>query len=294
MARPQKLPRLLLVGAGGQLGWDCLKVMASDYEVLPLTSKDLDLRKSREIVPLVQRLQPQVIINAAAHTGVDACENEIDEAMLLNAEAPAQLARAADSLGARLIQISTDYVFAGDRPGKSGYREDDAVGPVSVYGRSKLAGEQAVAAAQGEHLIVRTAWLYGFGGHNFLKTMLRLALGGGEIRVVADQLGCLTWSRTLACQLLKLLQAGKKGLYHAVAEDHGSWYDAAALFLELMQVPHKLCPCASIDYPTAAKRPANSILINQRLHDEGLQVMKSWRQDLTEFVRLYREKLLQG
>ncbi|MCD6533895.1 MAG: sugar nucleotide-binding protein, partial [Deltaproteobacteria bacterium] len=159
----------------------------------------------------------------------------------------------------------------------------------------KLAGEEAVANSGCAYLAVRTAWLYGINGHNFLKTMLRLVLAepGRDRKVVADQFGCLTWSRTLAQQLQSLVESGKRGLYHGVGEGSASWFQVAVRFLELMEVEHCLVPCTTAEYPTPARRPANSILLNRRLKDDGLLLMRPWQEDLELFVTLYRDRLLQ-
>ncbi|MEA3332635.1 MAG: dTDP-4-dehydrorhamnose reductase [Pseudomonadota bacterium] len=288
-------PRLMLIGSRGQLGSDCREIFSPSFEVISFNSDDLDLTLPDEVYAAVLACQPEVIINCAAHTRVDDCETESEKAYLINAESPARLAAAANCCGALLVQVSTDYVFAGDRDISQGYVEGDAVAPVSVYGRSKLAGEEAVAKSGCAYLIVRTAWLYGINGHNFLKTMLRLALAdsGLERKVVADQFGCLTWSRTLAQQLLSLVEAGKRGLYHGVGEGSASWFQIAARFLELMEVKHCLVACTTVEYPTPARRPANSILLNRRLKDDGLLLMRPWQEDLELFVRCYRDRLLQ-
>ncbi|MBN2705738.1 MAG: dTDP-4-dehydrorhamnose reductase [Deltaproteobacteria bacterium] len=293
-AKTEKRPRLMLLGARGQLGSDCREIFASDYEVCGFTSADLDLLHPEKIGQAVLHCRPQLIINAAAHTRVDACEHEPESARLINVESPTCLALAAKELGALLVQVSTDYVFAGDRRLPRGYGEEDPVGPVSVYGRSKLDGEKAVAGAGCDFLIVRTAWLYGRYGHNFLKTILRLVLSEPrrERQVVADQFGCLTWSWRLAQQLLELVGAGKRGLYHAVAEGSASWYEVACTFLDLMEVKHRLVPCSSDQYPTPARRPENSILLNRRLEQDGLLRMRPWRSDLKLFVARNRERLL--
>ena len=291
----KELPRLMLVGASGQLGYDVSRVFAPFYEVVGFSSRELDLARPETVAGTVLDLRPEVIVNAAAHTRVDDCENEVEKAFLINAEGPARLAAAAAECGSRLVQISTDYVFAGDRRLPDGYCEADPVGPVSVYGRSKLAGEEAAARAGCRLTIVRTAWLYGIHGRNFLKTMLRLALADPEreIRVVDDQVGCPTWSETLARQLRVLVEADAEGIFHAVAGEATTWYGLARAFLELMQVEHRLAPCTSAEYPTPARRPANSILLNRRLAEENLLVMRPWREDLAVFVGRYREKLLE-
>ena len=287
-------PVLLLIGVRGQLGYDCVKVFSDAFSVTGLSSADLDLSCPDEIQATVIKYQPTVILNCAAYTKVDNCESEVETARLVNTEAPAQLAAAARVCKALLVHVSTDYVFPGDRKLPDGYVETDKVGPVSVYGKSKLAGELAISDSGCEYLIVRTAWLYGINGHNFLKTMLRLALSEPEKerKVVADQYGCLTWSWRLAQQLLKLVEAGKRGLYHGVGENSANWFQVAAYFLQQMQVDHRLTPCTTAEYPTPARRPANSILLNRRLKNDKLLLMQPWQEDLDLFIVKYRERLL--
>ena len=287
-------PRLMLIGARGQLGFDCQENFSPSFNIKSFSSKDLDLNRPQDVSAAVLNFSPQVIINAAAHTGVDGCETDSEKARLVNAESPARLADAARCCGALLVQVSTDYVFSGDRALPQGYAEADAVSPVSAYGRSKLGGEQAVAASGCDYLIVRTAWLYGINGHNFLKTMLRLNLAEPERerKVVADQFGCLTWSWRLAQQLLVLVESGKRGLYHGVAEGSASWFQVASRFLELMGLEHRLVPCTTAEYPTPARRPANSVLLNQKLKKNDLLVMRPWQEDLELFVTRYRDHLL--
>ena len=287
-------PSLMLIGARGQLGSDCKEIFSPSFNVKSFSSADLDLNRPDDVSSAVLNFSPKVIINAAAHTNVDGCETDSERARLVNAESPARLADAARRCGALLVQVSTDYVFSGERAVPHGYSEVDEVSPVSVYGRSKRAGEEAVAASGCAYLIVRTAWLYGINGHNFLKTMLRLALAEPERerKVVADQFGCLTWSRRLAQQLLFLVESGKRGLYHAVAEGSASWFQVASRFLELMEVEHRLVACTTAEYPTPARRPANSILLNRKLKDDDLLLMRPWQEDLELFVIRYRDQLL--
>jgi len=287
-------PELLLIGVRGQLGHDCAKVFAPGFSVTGLNSDELDLLSPEKIRAAVLQYRPAVIVNCAAYTQVDNCEIETETAYLINSEAPARMAAVAGEIGALLLHVSTDYVFPGNRPLPDGYTETDAVAPVSVYGRSKLAGESAITESGCEYIIVRTAWLYGINGRNFLKTMLRLALSDPtrELKVVADQFGCLTWSWRLAQQLLKLVETGSRGLYHGVGEGSANWYEIASCFLQLMEVEHQLTPCTTAEYPTPARRPANSILINHHLKDEGLLLMRPWREDLELFVKSYRQQLL--
>ena len=293
-AKTANKPRLIIIGVRGQLGYDCAQVFSSAFSVTGLSSSELNLTNLEEISTTIIKYQPDVILNCAAYTKVDNCESEVEIAHKINGEAPARLAAAAKACKALLVHISTDYVFPGNRILPEGYCETDQVDPVSVYGVTKLSGEEAIAESGCEHLIVRTAWLYSINGHNFLKTMLRLVLSEPEKvrKVVADQFGCLTWSWRLAQQLLILVEAGKKGLYHGVGEGSANWFEIASDFLQLMQVEHRLIPCSTAEYPTPAQRPANSILLNSRLKEDGLLLLRPWRQDLEMFVKRFRDRLL--
>ena len=286
--------KLLITGAGGQLGQDCVQLMLDRHEICALTSRQLDITQAEAVRQAMDCIRPQVLINCAAYTAVDACETETDRCMAVNAHGPAHLAAACAEFGCRLIHISTDYVFDGSKPAPQAYTEEDAVGPVSAYGRSKLAGEQAIAEQLENYLILRTAWLYGMGGKNFLKTMLRLAAVQNPLRVVHDQHGSLTWTASLAAQIERVLDCDLCGIAHATAEGHCTWFEGAKYFLEAMQVDFSLEPRTTAEYPTPARRPANSILENCCLKKHGLNVMQDWRADVDEFVRMHREELLRG
>lgn len=285
---------ILITGAGGQLGQDCREVLTAEHAVHALGSRELDIAEESQVREWLVRVRPTVVINCAAYTAVDASENNQAQSWRVNAQGPAVLAAACAGAGARLLHISTDYVFAGDKPVPQPYLESDPVAPLSAYGRSKLAGEEAVRAACADHLIVRTAWLYGISGRNFLKTMLRLALHDPErtIRVVNDQFGSLTWTGRLALQIRDLLAGGLTGTIHATAEGYGTWYEGARLFLTAMAVPFSLEPCTTADYPTPAQRPTNSILENGVLKARGLNRMVPWQEDVAVFARRYRAELL--
>ncbi|MDR3089580.1 MAG: dTDP-4-dehydrorhamnose reductase [Desulfobulbaceae bacterium] len=286
--------KILIVGSNGQLGTDCRNILSQENDVLGLDIPAIDIGDEQSVARSVATEKPDVIINCAAYTAVDACEDHIEECWRANAQGPKNLAIAARARGCRLIHISTDYVFDGHRPPPESYLEHDATNPLSQYGQSKLAGEQAVAAALENHVILRTAWLYSAFGKNFLKTMLRLSLAAPEAerKVVGDQHGSLTWSYTLAQQIRKLLDSNLTGVFHATAEGHSTWYQGASYFLEAMGVPHRLRSCATSEYPTKARRPANSILENQRLNEAGISTFVSWQEDITTFVDMYREHLL--
>jgi dTDP-4-dehydrorhamnose reductase len=258
------------------------------------TLDELDFCRPKSIETLLERERPEVIINCAAYTAVDKCEQEEDLCRKINAEGPLILAAEAERIEARLIHISTDYVFSGLRPAPNAYSEEDAVEPLSAYGRTKLAGEEAVRKHCPNHIILRTAWLYSAHGPNFLKTMLRLAVQDPEreLKVVNDQYGSLTWAWTLAGQIRRLLETDLRGTFHATAEGYSTWYEGACFFLEAMGVPHRIRPCTTAEYPTPATRPQNSILANTGLDRAGCSSFVSWQEDVTAFVEGYREKLL--
>ncbi len=288
--------RLLVTGAAGLLGTDLIQVLGAAHELFPCRRRDLDVGDPQQVEAVIGHLAPDWVVNAAAFAKVDACEAERELAFRVNAQGPENLARALKRRGGRLLHLSTDYVFPGDRPVPLPYTEADATGPLSVYGHSKQAGEEAVREILGEEaVIVRTAWLYGAGGPNFLKTLLRLALADPSrtLRVVNDQHGSPTWSWRLARQIKVLLEAGARGLYHATAEGHCTWYELARAFFDLLDLKVNLEPITTGEYPTPARRPRNSILENRRLKQAGWNVMQPWQADLAEFVGRFKGALLQ-
>jgi dTDP-4-dehydrorhamnose reductase len=286
--------KILVVGSNGQLGTDCRNILSQEHEVCGRDIPAIDIGDETSLAACVAAEKPRVIVNCAAYTAFDACEDHIDECWRANALGPKNLAIAAREHGCRLIHISTDYVFDGHRPPPGSYDETAQTNPLSQHGRSKLAGEQAVRETSADHAILRIAWLYSAFGKNFLKTMLRLSLAAPdtERRVVNDQHGSLTWSYTLAQQIRKLLDSNLTGVFHATAEGNSTWYEGACFFLEAMGVPHRLRPCATSEYPTKAHRPANSILENRRLREAKISTFVSWQEDITTFVDMYRDHLL--
>lgn len=285
---------VLITGGNGQLGMDCARVLGSDYAVTSVDIDTVDITDPDQVDAVCRRVEPAVIVNCAAYTQVDQCETDVPAARAVNADAPGHLAACAHQYGATLIHVSTDYVFDGRKSLPAPYLESDPTGPVSVYGRTKLDGERAVAGAGCRFIILRTAWLYGFHGRNFLKTMLKKALAAPEstLRVVNDQFGSPTWSYRLALQIRRLIESDAKGIYHASAEGYGTWFDLASSFLEKMAVPHRIMPCATTEYPTPAVRPQNAILENHRLKKEGLNLMADWRHDLDKFIATYGDRLI--
>jgi dTDP-4-dehydrorhamnose reductase len=287
--------KILITGARGQLGRDCQSVLSAAHALVATDLPEFDASDAAQIRDQLAAVRPDVILNCAAFTRVDDCETQRALAFQVNAEAPRLLAAAARVLGAHLVHISTDYVFDGARPVPQPYGENDATRPLSAYGASKLAGEQAVRASGARFAILRTAWLYGRHGGNFPKTMLRLVLAQPELtrRVIAEQHGSPTWSWRLAEQIRAVIEARAEGVFHATAGGHTTWFGFASAFLAAMAVPHQLAPCGVADYPTPARRPVNSILENSRLKAAKLDVMRPWAADLAEFVARHRAELLE-
>ena len=285
--------KLLIVGAHGQLGRDCLEILSPDHTVCCCDVDSVDISDHKQVAALFATHRPEAVINCAAYTAVDACENDLATCTAVNALGPGYLAEQCEKYASRLIQISTDYVYDGKKPAPQPYLESDEPRPLSAYGKTKLQGDVAVQQTK-NHLILRTAWLYGFGGRNFLKTMLRLAVAdpGRTIRVVNDQHGSLTWSWRLATQISELLTSELTGIIHASAESHSTWYEGARYFLDCMQVPYSMEPCTTEEYPTPAARPANSILENSRLKEANLNRMVDWREDVALFAQRHRDALL--
>ncbi|MFP4041121.1 MAG: dTDP-4-dehydrorhamnose reductase [Desulfosudaceae bacterium] len=288
--------RILICGAYGQLGTDCSARLTEKHEVLASDINDLDITDKGGVIEAVRELTPDWIINCAAYTDVDGCENNQEEAWRLNVQGPDNLAAAADIFDCRLLHVSADHVFDGRQPVPQAYTEEDPVNPVSVYGRTRAEGEEAVFQTGGhQHCVVRTAWLYGSSGSNFLKTMLGLTLKNPcqPITLVADQFGSPTWSSTLAAQIKILVESGGSGLYHATAEGYCSWYDLALYFFKKMGLMHAITPCTTAESPTPAPRPKNSILDNKHLKAAGLNCMRNWQDDLDLFIERHRQELME-
>lgn len=282
--------KILLLGANGQLGWELRRSLAPLGELLTLARGDegADLAQAASLSALVERSAPDVIVNAAAYTAVDKAESEAAIARTVNAEAPGVLARAAAARGALLLHYSSDYVFDGS--GEAARREDAPTAPLSVYGQSKLDGEEAVRASGARHLILRTSWVYAARGQNFPKTMLRLAQERERLRVVADQVGAPTGAELLADVSAHALRAvlGRPelhGTYHLAASGETSWHGLAQFVIEqaralrpdLAWKATAIEPIATAEYPTPARRPLNSRLDTTRLREAFGLKLPDWR-----------------
>lgn len=287
--------RIMVIGKNGQLGTDCVRALAEQHAVSLAGLPELDITDRETTLRAVRAATPDVLINAAAYTKVDHCEQEQALAHAINVDGAVHLAEAAAACKARFIHISTDYVFDGHGDPQQGYRETDAVNPVSVYGKTKAESERRVQQVYDNCQILRTAWLYGQTGRNFLKAVLCRATARPEspLRVVNDQIGSPTWSYRLAQQIEVVMVRGGTGIYHATAEGFGTWYECAKLFLACLGVDRRPEPCSTTDFPSAAPRPPCSVLRNERLHQEGLNLFPDWKQDVRSFAAHHGEQLMQ-
>ena len=299
--------RVLVTGARGQVGAEVARLLRGRAEVIAHDRATLDLSQPDAIVERVREACPRLIVNAGAYTAVDRAEAETDAARAVNARAPEVLAAEARRAGALLVHYSTDYVFDGTKPAP--YDESDPPAPVNAYGATKLEGERAVAASGCDHVILRTSWVYGPRGRNFMRTMLEAAKTRRELRVVDDQRGAPTTSLALARATLAIVGAGpgagaiaeegieraasRRGLYHATAAGETTWFAfARAIFEEWGAragpsfIAPAVIPIPTKDYPTPARRPANSVLSNERLARELGVRLGPWREGLAEAISL--------
>ncbi len=287
--------KVLVTGSNGQVGY-CLvqQLRQQNADFLALDRDQLDITQRQAVWQTVSDYRPDVIINAAAHTAVDKAESEAEQAFAINRDGAAYLAEAAQQIGAAMLHISTDYVFDGQAT--QPYTETDATAPQGVYGQSKLAGEQAVLAACSRSIILRTAWVFGEHGHNFVKTMLRLGRERDSLGIVSDQHGAPTYAGDIAAALLHIahhITQGKPteyGIYHFSGKPYVSWYQfAEAIFQQAQQQgilanTPQLLAIATPDYPTPAKRPANSCLQLDKIQQAFGISPSDWQQALTQLA----------
>lgn len=274
--------KILVVGAAGQLGHDLLKTLSSGHEVTGVDIGEIDITDAVSTNEVVGASRPDLVINAAAYTNVDGCEAETEMAWTVNATGAGNLARACNDAGSPLIHVSTDYVFDGTKGAP--YLEDDPTAPLGEYGRSKLAGEEDVRAILDRHLIVRTAWLFGAHGHNFVKTMLRLGRERKELKVVNDQTGSPTYAGHLAQAIRGLAEKNldEPGVYHMTGSGQCTWFDFAAEIFSLAGIEVDLQPTTTAAFGSPAPRPAFSVLANTRAPELRLP---HWREGLLECLQ---------
>jgi dTDP-4-dehydrorhamnose reductase len=280
--------RLLVTGGAGMLGQAVATAATRlGHDVVALSRAELDVTDTDHVRRVVAAAEPRAVVNCAAWTDVDGAETAEAAATAVNGEGAGIVARAAAEVGARIVQVSTDYVFDGERAHAargSGepWIESDAVNPIGAYGRSKLAGEEAVAAATGEHAIVRTAWLFGTGGRNFVDTMLALGHERDEVSVVTDQVGSPTWTVHLAEALVELAERrGDVGILHAAGGGACSWYELAVEVFDRAGVRCRVLPTTSDRFPRPARRPAYSVLGTER---DDAPVLPPWQEGVAAYL----------
>ncbi|AZK62175.1 dTDP-4-dehydrorhamnose reductase [Pectobacterium versatile] len=273
--------KILLTGANGQLGRCFQDRLPEEWKILATDSNELDIMDLERVEEVVKSFQPDAIVNAAAYTAVDKAESEPELAEKINVTGPENLAIVASKQGIRLVHVSTDYVFDGNAT--EPYREDSATNPLSVYGKTKLAGEQAVAQVSPEAIIVRTAWVFSEYGNNFVKTMLRLAKERDTLSIVNDQRGCPTYAGDLAQAIISLLEKSVEGgVYHYCGDKEVSWYEfaqaifSAAVQKALLSKAPTLTPITTAQYPTPAYRPAYSALAGEKIKALGI-ALSDWK-----------------
>lgn len=276
--------RILVTGASGQLGYDVERELERrGIEHLGTSSRELDITDREAVEHLMQSYRPDAVIHCAAYTKVDLAEDEPERCWAVNADGTRNLAAACREIGAKMLYISTDYVFPGT--GERSYETGDPTGPVNTYGRSKLAGELAVQSLLEKYFIVRISWVFGKNGNNFVKTMLRLAETKAELSVVCDQIGSPTYTADLAPLLCDMVQTERYGVYHATNEGTCAWSEFAEAIFELAGRQVVVHPIPTSAYPTRAARPLNSRMSKERLRDNGFQALLEWKDALARYLK---------
>lgn len=274
--------KIVITGAQGQLGSELVKVLGERHEVKGYSHADLPVEEVVQVKKAFDGFQPDLVVHAAAYTKVDDCEKNIEKAYQVNSLGTRNVALAAGQVGAKLLYISTDYIF----DGKKGepYLEFDSPNPLNVYGKSKLAGEWYVQTLMSDFFIVRTSWLFGFHGQNFVKTILKLAKKDSSLKVVKDQIGSPTYAFDLAEKVSELVDTDLFGVYHITNQGSCSWFNFAQKILELSGVEKELIPVSAEEFPRPAKRPKYTVLKNFALENSGFSPLRSWKEALAEFL----------
>ena len=282
--------KILITGANGLLGHE-LSSLLKDHTLILFSHSQLDISDSESVNKQIDSSSPDIIINSAAYTQVDACETNYDLAFQSNAIGPKNLAIKCKQLGIPLIHISTDYVFEGNEKKNSPLVEDDKLGPKTVYGKTKLEGEKMVQENCEKYFILRTAWLYGE-GKNFVKTMLSLSKKNKELKVVNDQIGSPTYAKDLAKAIKEIIEkkSDKYGIYHVTNKGEVSWYEFAKKIFEIKNIEIKVNPCTSEEFPRPAPRPHYSVLSNQKWIDAGFTPMRDYEEALNEYLNSLKDE----
>lgn len=279
--------KILVTGANGQLGYDVVKeLQKQNIECYGVTRKDFDLVDFEATKKFIVHYMPDVVIHCAAYTAVDKAEDERGLCYLVNASATENIAEICKKINAKMLYISTDYVFDGTKDGL--YEVDDIPNPINVYGKTKLLGEQAVQKVLDKYFIVRISWVFGEHGNNFVKTMLKLGKEHKELNIVADQYGSPTYTADLALLLVKIIKTDKYGIYHATNEGVCSWAEFAEEIFKISGMNVKINHITTAEYPTMAKRPLNSRLSKMKLEKNNFNILPDWRKALNDFISKIR------
>ena len=287
--------KILLLGASGMLGSECRNVLNADHELITPDRKELDIISWDVVIDKMQRYSPEIVFNCAGFTDVDACERrDYFDIRKINVEGPRNLAQGCARFNCKIVHISSDYVFSGQKSVPQPYFEDDPVAPISAYGRSKMESEIAVKENAPVYVIVRSSWLYGINGKNFIKSIILNALNKRRktLKVVNDQFGAPTWTYRLALQIRELIESNQKGTYHASSEGYCSRFEYAQYVIKRLGLKTSIDPCSTDDYPQAARRPANCILENRLLKKQGIHIMPDWKEDIDTFLDQFGQDLI--
>ena len=278
--------KILITGSNGMLGHDLREVLKDNHDLVLTTSKTLDITDKKQVMDFIGDSKPDVVINSAAYTDVDGCEENRDLAYAVNGEGVRNLALACREVDCALLHISTDYVF--DGTARDPIAEDGEIGPISVYGKSKLEGEKAILEILDKYFIVRTAWLYGINGRNFPKTMLELAKNHSEITVVYDEVGTPTYTPDLAYGISQLIETDKYGIYHLTNSGYCSWCEFSRLIFEIAEKDVKVIPVTASEFARPAPRPNYSVLENKNWIDNGFKPLRDYKEAIREYIELIK------
>ena len=278
--------KILITGSNGMLGQDLEKVLKDNHELILTTSKTLDITDKNYTLEFIRDVKPDVVINSAAYTDVDGCEENQDLAYAVNGEGVKNLALACKEVDCPLVHVSTDYVFDGSA--REPIAEDGEIGPISVYGKSKLKGEEAIQEILDKYFIVRTAWLYGINGKNFPKTMLELAESHDEITVVYDEVGTPTYTPDLAYGISQLIETDYYGIYHLTNSGSCSWCEFARYIFKIAERDVKVIPVTASEFSRPAPRPSYSVLKNEKWIENGFEPLRNYKEAISEYIELIK------
>jgi len=286
--------KILLLGCSGMLGTDIKLVLENEHKVVAPSSKEVDIIRWDTVIETLDEVRPQVVINCAAFTDVDECEKDEPWMRKVNVEGPRNLAQGCARFHAKFVHISTDYVFDGKKPMPQPYFEDDPPRPLCVYGKYKVESEVAVRDNSPNYIIARTGWLYGVRGKNFVKSIISQVIQEKvkKLRVVNDQYGSPTWTYRLGLQIKKLIENDGRGSYHITSEGYCTPYDWAREIIEKLKLEVKLEAGSLADQDRAARRPVNCVLENRNMKEQGLNIMRPWKEDLDLFLEKYGPELI--